>query len=78
MGTHGPPGDEILSMMIGDMVSPKDMIEPDIVNTNFMTTTNGGFMDKRNKKMIRAFKEETTKSRKSGNSQGLFGDRRST
>lgn len=64
-------------MMIGNMVSPKDMIEPEIVNGNYKTAT-GGFMDKRNKKIFNAFKEES-KSRKSGGSQRLFGEgRRST
>jgi hypothetical protein len=36
MGGSGAAGDEILSMMIGNMVSPKDM-EPEIVNSNYKT-----------------------------------------
>lgn len=76
LGGQGPPGDDILSMMIGNMVSPKDMLEPEIVNGNYKTTT-GGFMDKRNKKIFNAFNGDS-KSRKSGQSQRLFGERRST
>ena len=59
------------------MTSPKDMIEPEIVNGNYKTTT-GGFMDKRNKKIFKAAFKDDSKSRKSGQSQRLFGERRST
>ena len=67
MGAQGPPGDDILSMMIGNITSPKDMIEPEIVMGNYKTQT-GGFMDKRNKKMLKALKPWDSKSRKSGSS----------
>jgi hypothetical protein len=45
LGGVGPAGDDILSMMLDNMISPKNMIEPEIVNSMNYKSGTSGFMD---------------------------------